>query len=467
MLSFSRGGNGRLAIIGLDCATPQLVFDKWLDALPNIKSLVESGAHGKLRSTVPPITVPAWMSMMTSKDPGTLGFYGFRNRKDYSYDALYFANSQAVKEDTVWDILSRAGKKVILLGVPQTYPPKPVNGSMVTCFLTPNASCQYTYPPELKREVEATVGEYKFDVDNFRSDERDRILQDIYEMTEKRFKLARHFLKTKPWDFFMMVEMGVDRIHHGFWKFFDPEHPKHEPGNKYESAILDYYRYVDGEVGKLLALFDDKTTVLVVSDHGAQKMEGGICINEWLIKEGYLALAEPPDGVIPIGKAKIDWPGSMAWGEGGYYSRIFMNVKGREPNGAVDPADYHRVRDELKEKLEGITDDKGRNIGTVVFKPEEVYSRCNGVPPDLIVYFGNLSWRSVGSVGLNAIHTFDNDTGPDDANHAEHGIFIMAGPEIPGRRRLENLDIKDVAPTVLSAMGLKAPRDMQGNAIVF
>lgn len=467
MLSFSRGGNGRLAIIGLDCATPQLVFDKWLDALPNIKSLVEGGAHGKLRSTVPPITVPAWMSMMTSKDPGTLGFYGFRNRKDYSYDALYFANSQAVKEDTVWDILSRAGKKVILLGVPQTYPPKPVNGSMVTCFLTPNASCQYTYPPELKREVEATVGEYKFDVDNFRSDERDRILQDIYEMTEKRFKLARHFLKTKPWDFFMMVEMGIDRIHHGFWKFFDPEHPKHEPGNKYEGAILDYYRYVDGEVGKLLALFDDKTTVLVVSDHGAQKMDGGICINEWLIKEGYLALAEPPDGVIPIGKAKIDWSGSMAWGEGGYYSRIFMNVKGREPNGAVDPADYHRVRDELKEKLEGITDDKGRNIGTVVFKPEEVYSRCNGVPPDLIVYFGNLSWRSVGSVGLNAIHTFDNDTGPDDANHAQHGIFIMAGPKIPGRCRLENLDIKDVAPTVLSAMGLKAPHDMQGNTIVF
>ncbi|NIO68279.1 MAG: hypothetical protein GTN71_04295, partial [Anaerolineae bacterium] len=133
----------KVLIIGLDCATPQLVFDQWRDELPNLKRLMESGVYGELESSVPPITVPAWTSMMTSKNPGRLGFYGFRNRADYSYDRMSIATSRAVTEDTVWDILSRANKNVILVGVPQTYPPKPLNGYMITSFLTPSTKSQY------------------------------------------------------------------------------------------------------------------------------------------------------------------------------------------------------------------------------------------------------------------------------------------------------------------------------------
>lgn len=455
----------KVAVIGLDCAAPELVFGHWREHLPNLHMLMKQGVHGELKSSVPPITVPAWSSMMSGKDPGQLGVYGFRNRKDHSYDGLFFADSKSITHDRVWNILSRNGRKVILMGIPQTYPPTPVNGLMVTCFLTPDIERQYTYPADLRHEVDSVVGRYMFDVENFRTEDKDRILSDIYEMTDKRFKLAKHFLQTKDWDFFMMVEMGVDRIHHGFWKYHDPTHPQYVAGNKYENAIFNYYIHVDGKIGELLECFDPDTAVIVVSDHGAKKMVGGICVNEWLIQEGYLTLAEKPEGVIPLNKAKIDWSKTIAWGEGGYYSRIFMNVRDRESQGVIPPEDYERVRDELLSKLEAITDPQGSNIGTRVHRPEDVYRECNGIPPDLIVYFGDLNWRSVGSVGLEAIHTFSNDTGPDDANHAEYGIFILKHDSLPKDKKLQDLQLMDVAPTILKLLGLDIPCSMGGSAI--
>ena len=269
-------------VIGLDCAAPELIFDRWLDDLPNLKSIYRSGLHGALRSCDPPITVPAWSVMMSSKSPGRLGVYGFRNRADHSYDRYSIANSLAIKEDRLWDILSRSGKRSIVIGVPGTYPPSPLNGLMVTDFLTPDTSCEYTHPPELKQEIERVVGEYILDVRDFRSGNKEKILADIYEMTRKRFQLARHLLAKEDWDYFMMVEMGIDRIHHAFWDNMDPAHRFYEPGNKFENAIHDYYKEVDREIGELSSLPMTATAVLVVSDHGAKRMDGGICVNEWL-----------------------------------------------------------------------------------------------------------------------------------------------------------------------------------------
>lgn len=456
----------RVAVIGLDCAAPELVFSSFWGELPNIRRLAEGGIYGQMRSSDPPITVPAWTCMLASKDPGQLGIYGFRNRKDYSYSGLSLANAQSIRVDRVWDILGRNGKHVIVLGVPPSYPPSKVNGQMVGCFLTPDTtSSRYTHPESLKDEIRQLVGRYKVDVEDFRTDDRDRILSDIYEMTDQHFTLAEHLLKTQPWDFFAMVEIGLDRLHHSFWRFHDPTHPKHEPGHRYQNAVRDYYLYLDQRVGRLLALFDDQTAVFVVSDHGAQKMEGGICVNEWLMREGYLSLTEQPQGITPFASARIDWSRTRAWGEGGYYSRMFLNVKGREPEGVIEPAEYEAVRDELIEKLTALADPQGRNIGTRVYRPEELWRERNGIPPDLIVYFGNLAWRSVGSIGHGAIHTFENDTGPDDANHAQDGIFILNGQGANGGPRA-GLQIYDVAPTILAYYGLKVPTDMIGVSVL-
>lgn len=465
----------KVLVIGLDCAEPSLVFDKWRAQLPNLNSLMQRGVWTTMRSTVPPITVPAWSSMMSSKDPGTLGVYGFRNRKDYSYGGLFFATSTAIREKRLWDILSEAGKKVVVLGVPQTFPPSPVNGLMVSCFLTPDpATSQYTHPPELRDEIDAVLGKNKYmvDVSDYRTEQRDNLLREIYQMTERRFTLAKHFLKTKPWDFFMLVEMGVDRIHHAFWKFFDPQHRKFEANSPYANAIRDYYVFCDKQIGELLAAIPksdlNKTAVLVVSDHGGKRIDGGIAVNEWLIRENYLAVTEYPQTPKPLGKLiaenKVDWSRTRCWSEGGYYARVFLNVRGREPQGIIEPDDYEKFRDELIGKLEALGDEHGKPIGTRAFRPEELYGKCRGIAPDLVVIFGDLYWRSIGSIGYNVVHVSENDTGPDDANHAQDAMFLLAAPGI-SPKQIPPMNILDVAPTLLKLYGLPVPQDMQGKSL--
>jgi predicted AlkP superfamily phosphohydrolase/phosphomutase len=455
----------KVAVIGLDCAEPKLVFDQWLNDLPNLAHLVARGTWGPLRSVDPPITVPAWTCMLTSRDPGELGIYGFRNRRDYTYDGLYVADSRCVHIERVWDDLARAGKHVVLVGVPQTSPPIPVNGELVSCFLTPDTRTHsYTYPDDLRTEIESLVGPYRVDVANFRSEDRDRILAEVYEMTEQHFVVARHLLDTRPWDFFMMVEIGLDRMHHAFWRFFDPAHHQYERDHRYRNVIRTYYQYLDDEIGELLDRFDDETAVLVVSDHGAQPMQGAVCINEWLQKAGYLVLREQPTAGTAFRNAAVDWKRTRAWGEGGHYSRLCLNVRGREPEGVVAPEEYELVRDELIERLEQLPGPDGRPIGTRVYRPEEIWRSQRGIPPDLIVYFGDLAWRSNGTLGLGRTYAFENDTGPDDANHAKNGLCIMAGPDLPAQRR-DDLVIYDVAPTILHLFGLPAAEGMLGTSV--
>ena len=444
----------KVMVIGLDSAVPALIFEQWWDELPNLRAVTQEGIWGELMSTHPPITVPAWSSMMSGLDPGELGFYGFRNRKDYSYDGYGIANSSVVQADRVWDLLSRQGKKLILLGVPQTYPVKPINGCVVADFLTPSTKHEYTYPVELKAEIERVADGYVLDVDNFRTPDKEYLLRRIYAKTEKHFKIAKHLASTRPWDFFMMVEMGVDRIQHGFWSYCDPDHRKYRRGNPFENTLKDYYRYIDKEIGELLSLVPRDTAVLIVSDHGAKKMDGGICINEWLIREGYLTVHQYPTEPKRLEELSIDWDHTMAWAEGGYHGRIFLNVKGREQRGIIAPEDYHKVRQELIDKIVAIEDPDGNNIGSLAYPPEMIYQKqIRGIPPDLTVYFGNLAWRSVGSLGLNEIYTFENDTGPDEANHDWKAIFLgnrlatsLLGTT-PGCQ--EGLHISHIAPMVL------------------
>jgi len=264
--------------------------------------------------------------------------------------------------------------------------------------------------------------------------------------------------------------MGTDRIHHAFWSYMDAAHRNYEAGHSFEHVIREYYQFVDAEIGRVLELLDKDTTVLIVSDHGAKRMDGGICLNDWLIREGYLHLKTPPDGITPFSKANIDWTRTVAWGDGGYYGRIFINLKGREPGGIVLAADHERLLCELKEKIEQIPDDQGRPMGTKVYRPVDLYPRVENVAPDLFVYFGNLHWRSIGTVGNPAIHTFENDTGPDDANHGQQGMFIAAPSpgvslDVMRGEELIGASLLDIAPTILEILGHSVPADMEGRSL--
>jgi len=454
----------KVLVIGLDAAPPELVFKTFYEKLPNLRHLMENGIYARMTSAHPPITIPAWMVMVTSKKMGKLGLYGFRHRKPGTYNDIWIAHSLAVKEKTVWDILSEHKKQVIVIGVPPTYPPKPVNGYLISCFITPTTKKDYTYPKELKREIEELVGEYLIDVE-FRTEQKDRLLKQLYEMTEKRFRVIEYLMTHKPWNFFIFVEIGVDRIQHAFWKFFDKQHHLYQPGNKYENVIKKYYQLIDEKIGKLLKFIDNDTVVIVVSDHGAKRMKGAFCINEWLIKKGYLTLKKQPEKVVSLEEAEVDWSKTKVWGWGGYHARVFFNIKGREPRGVIEPEKYQSFRKQLIEEITTIRGPNSEQWDTKVYTPEELYPRGRGDYPDLTVYFDDLSWRSAGTIGHNKLYLSENDKGPDDAVHSHHGIFILYDPNQKIGKRIPDIDILDVAPTILKIMDIPIPSDLEGHII--
>jgi predicted AlkP superfamily phosphohydrolase/phosphomutase len=447
-------GKHRTLVIGLDCATPELLFERPEWRMQALRALMARGTYGELRTITPAITVPAWACMVTGKDPGELGIYGFRNRTDYTYGGMALTTSLDVKEPTVWDRLGASGDDVIVVGVPPSYPPKTVHGIQVGCFLTPSVASPYTYPPSAKDEISALLrSEYITDCPNFRTEDKDGLRQQLYDMMERRFTVLEDWIEHKPWDFFMFVEIGSDRLHHGFWKFFDPMHRGYVANNRHENVIQRYYEDLDAYIGHLLERIDlESTDVIVVSDHGAKRMDGGVCLNEWLIREGYLVLESQPDRPTAFANLSVDWPKTTAWGEGGYYGRVCFNIAGREPQGRVTPAELPSLADELEKKIGAIPDDRGRPMRTQVFRPERIYRTVRRIAPDMMIYFDDLYWRSVGSVGYGAIHTFENDTGPDDANHAQHGVYIEAlAAGRGGRGRSETLDITAMADRLVQA----------------
>ena len=451
-------------VIGLDCAAPEILLRD--ERLTNIRRLMSGGCYGRLESVIPPITVPAWMCMATSQDPGSLGVYGFRNRTNHSYSGLGIVTSSSITAPAIWDELGSRGKKVVVIGVPPGYPPREVNGLSVGCFLTPDTTrTQFTYPANLKTELERLVGEYPVDVKNFRTENKDWLRDEIYVMTRKHFDVIRHLMTTVDWDYFQFVEIGLDRIHHGFWKFHDPAHRQYVPGNSYESVISDYYLYLDEEIGRVLELVDSSTVVLVVSDHGAQRLDGGFCVNEWLRREGLLVLKDQPAGPTPFSPALVDWSRTKVWSEGGYYARVFVNVEGREPTGLVPQAQYEDMLDDLTTRFRNLPDDSGRPMGTLVFRPHEIYRHVRNVPPDLVVHFGGLYWRSIGGVGYPDLYLQENDTGPDDCNHAQFGVFVLAAPGGP-RGEVQDMHLLDIAPTLLDLSQIEPPASMQGRSLL-
>ena len=447
----------KVAVLGLDSVPPELLFDKLLDKLPNFKRIYEQGLHGKLRTCDPPITVPAWMVMMTGKNPGELGIYGFKHRRGASYSDGYIVTSANVHEKTVWEVLSDKGRRSVVIGVPPGYPVKHVtNATTVSCFLTPSSRPAFHEPRGAEGRGDQGGGREVHLRRHLPDGEQGDVKKELFEMTEKRFDVAEHLAKTKPWDFFMMHEIGFDRLHHAFWKFFDPKHPKYVKGNEYEGIDLEYYSMVDRRIGRLIPLFGEECTTFIVSDHGSKAMKGGFCVNQWLEQEGYLTFKKKPDKPTDLDKAEIDWSKTKAWGWGGYYARIFFNVKGREAQGVIEPSQLEAEKKKLTEKISKIKDHTGRTMKNMITEPTKLYGTAIGDKPDLMVYFDDLDWRSAGTVGHDSLYLFENDTGPDDSVHSMDGIFMMNKPgrDLKGRE-VKGARAEEMAPTLLKLLGVE------------
>ena len=336
-----------------------------------------------------------------------------------------------------------------------------MNGVYISDFLTPAGSRDFTYPEALAAEIEREYGPYVFDV-TFRAEERDQLYRDIVRMTQVRFAIAEDLYLREPWDVFAIHEIGTDRLHHAYTKYFDPAHPGYVPGNRFEHCLSDYYRIVDQGIGRILSHRDTRTVVCIVSDHGSMPMAGCFCVNQWLAEKGYLALGPVAERGTPLDAAPVDWSRTQAWGAGGYYARIFFNVRGREKEGTVDPSDIPRLRERLERDLSAIRTPDGKPFGTRVLDPVTLYHQVRGEPPDLMVYFDDLRWRSAGTLGHPTNFLRENDIGPDDAVHAVEGIFVLADAAVTGEVELPPQDVIDLTPTLLALLGEPLPAHLQG-----
>ena len=407
-------------VIGLDGASPELLLDD--DGLSTIRSLMEVGCYGRLESVAPPASVPGWFCLATGQNPGALGIYGATRRVDRSYKEPEPVDWTALQAPTFWDQTVReGGKAIIRIGLPASAPPAAGDAGDRT---------------ELHRRV--------------------------LEASRARFDEARRSLENEPWDDFLFVETGLDQIQRAFWRWRDPEHALHEPSGPFQHVVRDYYRRLDEELAGILDLLTEETAVLFVSTHGAQRLDGGFCVNEWLIREGLLTLHSYPDRVEPLARLNVDWGRTKAWAEGGSHGQIFLNVKGREPEGTIEPADCERFRDELKARLEAAPDADGKPLGTLAYGPEDVYRDVQGVAPDLIVHFGGLRWSAIGEVGHRAIHV----PGRDDSAPARQGAFVLASPQLPPLGEIQGAGLLDIAPTLLDLTGRERLPNLLGHSLV-
>ena len=454
----------KILVVGLDSASPEILFTD--ERLENIRRVMEFGCYGRLESVIPSEAVPAWISMATSQDPGSLGVYGANNRVDHSYDGLKAVDFRSVQEITTWDCLASAGKRSILIGVPPIYPLRKINGIAIgDAFTIPPEPADFAYPAEIKDEVFSLVGEYPVDVENSSSTDKELLRQQIFTMSGKQFQLVRHFLETQDWDYFQFVDIGLNLLQRRFWRYFDPEHRDYESDNAYKTVIPDYYHFLDEQIGQILELLSDDTVVLIVSTSGVHRLVGGFCVNEWLVKTGLLALNNYPEKITPFHLLDVNWEKTKVWSEGDGIAQIFLNVSGREPKGIIDPQDCLSLRDDLKADLEAALEDLDEPMETLVIKPEEIYQKISRVAPDLFIRFGD-AWQSISAVGYQDMQVWDELSIPDGCFDSQFGAFILAASNNPLSGEIQDAHLLNIAPTLLDLAGYEIPASMQGKSLV-
>ncbi len=455
----------RLLVIGLDGVPPEVLFDQHRTRMPNVSELLRAGVRAPLRTTDPPISIPAWAVMFTGLDPGSLGFYGFRHRLNHSYTQTYVPRSTLLRAPSLWSLLSARGRRVGVIGMPPGYPPPKLNGFYISDFLTPPEKTDTTQPPELRAELESKFGTYRFDVP-FRAEERGELYRQLVDMTRQRWRVAESLYVRENWDVFAIHEIGTDRLHHAFWKYIDPAHADYVPGNPFEHVAEEYFALLDSLIGRLISHIDTNTVVAIVSDHGMMPMRGCFCINQWLQDRGYLVLRRPvSEPGTPLERADVDWGRTRVWGAGGYYARLFFNVRGRETEGTLEPAEVPQVRATLESELRALRGADGSPMPIRILDPRNLYRELRGDPPDLMVYFDDLRWRSAGTMGHPTNYLRMNDTGPDDAVHSMEGVYLAYDPQITDGRAIPVFDAVDLTPTLLRLVGEEAPAGLQGHVI--
>ena len=516
----------KVFVLGLDGATPDIMMPMIEKGeLPAFKEIIRRGAYGRLKSTIPPISPPAWTAFATGKNPGKNGILGFTRMIPNSYQLKLMSGADN-QSKTLWELLSQAGKKVIVMNVPMTYPPRPVNGLLISGLDTPDIHSDFTYPAELKQEILSKFPEYKINLHlggYLQTDRRrKKALQMIYDSIETRYRVADYIMDNYPWDFFIVKFNNPDIVQHHFWKYMDPDHPEYQADSceEFKQAIFTVYKQLDRVAASIMKRLDPKTTLVVLSDHGAgPRINKTVYINEWLRNNGYLSTVWDTNGIsnkkwrslrnhvstslhTPVsfmfrhtspgvriflknmmpgafstlslsfkysgGLSSIDWSKTIAFLA--EEECIRMNVKGVYPQGILDKEGYFQCRSKIIRKLKQLKDPETREtiFEDVLSREDAFYGSDDKELPDIKLvtreakYDITGKWFQDRKIQDNIFVKNEKHSRGANGMHRYEGVFFINGPYCLPHIELENIKLIDVCPTILFQMGIPIPKDMDG-----
>ena len=503
-------------MIGLDGATLDLI-GPWAaeGRLPVLAGLLERGAWGRLRSTVPAATFPAWTSLVTGVNPGRHGVLDFTERVPGTY-RVRFVNGSHRRVPALWTRLTAAGRRVAVLTVPATYPPEPVNGVMVSGFDSPLATAidgSFVHPRALYRDIQRLVGRVPFaDFQEVTTGPgwHATALERLQDGVVRRTALAEALLRREAFDALMVVFGESDTVAHHFWRFHDRRSPRHAP-SAFGDAVAGVYEALDRAIGTLVAAAPAGAAVAIVSDHGSGGAGDGVVhLNRRLAECGLLAFRGRGAGrvgrlaraaalrAVPArlqgavlrrvpataGRlegmhrfAGIDWPRTAAYSEElDYHPSVWLNLRGRDPEGTVDPAEYEAMRDRVAAALASWRDPAGRPVVGRVWRREELYEGpFVARAPDLLLeltladgYTASCLRSDGPGPALRRLAPAEHGGGKGrgmNGTHRPDGLFVLAGGGVRPAGELPAAEIVDVLPTLLALAGLPVPDGLDGRPI--
>lgn len=432
----------RALIIGLD-GVPYTLMKRFVEegVMPNTAALIETGALRRMTTSLPEVSSVAWTTFMTGVNPGRHGIYGFMDLRPKTYD-MFFPDFKFVKAETMWEFLGKRGKRSVVVNVPSTYPARELNGLLISGFVAidlKKATYPQSYVPLLER-----MG-YRLDVDATKARESmDLFADDLRETLRKREDALLYLIEKEEWDLFIATISETDRLHHFLWAASD------DPSHKYHGFFIEVYRWIDRIIGELYDRVDRDTSVFMLSDHGFTHIKSEVYINKWLEEEGYLRFVKnPPESHKDIAEGtrafNLD-PG-----------RIYINQKGKYPRGCIDPDnEYYALRDEIKDKLYNLEVD-GQAVVKGVYYKEEIFSGPEfEFAPDIVV-LPNYGFDLKGAINKPSVAGRGIFTGMHTQDDA---LFFVNRDSVE-----ENVNIVDVMPTVVAAMGVEAKAGLDGRMV--
>ena len=421
-----RKGKARTIIIGLD-GVPYGAIKNLTDmgVMKNLARIIEDGIFRQMASSIPEISSIAWSSIITGKNPGEHGVYGFMDLTPGTY-RLFFPNFFNLKASPFWS--TDNNRRSIIINVPSTYPARELNGILISGFVALNID-KAVYPPELVPKLMEM--DYQIDVDSNKAHKSMNLfLKDLDKTLKSRIKAYRYLWDSQQWDTFMLVFTGTDRLFHFLWDAYE------DSTHKYHDIVLDHFRQIDEAIGEILDRMNDNDDLLLLSDHGFEALDVEVNINYYLRENAFLVLIDGTEENF----TKIDRQ-TKAFALDP--SRIYVNLEGKYPAGSVKPKDKGRVIEDLISLFESLEIDR-RKVVKKIFRGQEIYhGPYLDQAPDLVLLSNKgLNLRA----NIRSKELFDK--GIFTGKHSQEDAFLV----VKGR---ENSDVVPEAPTVSDIVGIK------------